>query len=101
MLLSLAPHGEPMLGPRGLYHAAGSSAHDPSAGARVDAIVWLLNQSNGHNTLADISARSHEPYDTLLHKCPNEGFRFFAVGVELLSRVAKECEENELLRRLC
>ncbi len=52
--LNLAPKGEPRLGKRGLYGAVGGAG--PSDHER--AMLWLLNQSDGHNDLLAIGHRS-------------------------------------------
>lgn len=53
--LNRNPYGEPRLGERGLYRAFGSAAD----GARAQrATLWVLNLSDGHNSLLDIAERS-------------------------------------------
>jgi aminopeptidase-like protein len=51
---NLAPFGEPQLGRRGLYHLTGGSAPDLEISARL----WVLNLSDGTNSLLDIAERS-------------------------------------------
>ena len=52
--INRAPMGEPQLGTRGLYHATGGT--NPKA--REHAMLWILNQSDGNNSLLDIAERS-------------------------------------------
>jgi aminopeptidase-like protein len=49
------PKGEPQLGKRGLYRAIGGS--DDGRQAEL-AMLWVLNLSDGHHSLLDISDRS-------------------------------------------
>ncbi|MGH3113847.1 MAG: DUF4910 domain-containing protein, partial [Gaiellaceae bacterium] len=51
---NLSPKGEPQLGKRGLYRGVGG----PDPGTEQLAILWVLNQSDGSNTLLDIAERS-------------------------------------------
>ncbi len=53
--LNLSPKGEPQLGRRGLYSALGGRA---DTGDRQMAMLWLLNLSDGSNSLLDIAERS-------------------------------------------
>jgi aminopeptidase-like protein len=52
---NLSPHGEPQLGPRGLYHNIGR-AGPPEA--MTQALLWVLNLSDGDHDLDAIAARS-------------------------------------------
>jgi aminopeptidase-like protein len=52
---SLSPYGEPQLGPRGLYHNIGR-AGPPEA--MTQALLWVLNLSDGDHDLEAISVRS-------------------------------------------
>jgi aminopeptidase-like protein len=52
--INQAPMGEPQLGRRGLYHATGGT--NPKD--RENAILWMLNQSDGNRSLLDIAERS-------------------------------------------
>ena len=56
--LNLAPKGEPQLGKRGLYPKMGG----PSAEEDQLAMLWVLNQSDGVNSLLDIAERSGIPF---------------------------------------
>ncbi len=50
-----SPYGEPQLGRRGLYRATGGRAEPDIS---EDAIRWVLNLSDGTNSLLDITERS-------------------------------------------
>jgi len=52
---------EPQLGRRGLYHAIGG----PNSSSLEEAMLWLLNYSDGSQTLLDIAGRSRMPLDVL------------------------------------
>jgi aminopeptidase-like protein len=52
---NLSPHGEPQLGRHGLYRSAGGAVATPED---ERALLWVLNQSDGHSTLLDIARRS-------------------------------------------
>jgi aminopeptidase-like protein len=54
---NLEPFGEPQLGKRGLYGGTPDS--------RL-AMLWVLNLSDGHNSLLDIAERADVPYATVL-----------------------------------
>lgn len=53
------PKGEPQLGKRGLYGAIGG---DKDAAAANMAMLWILNQSDGTNSLLDIAGRAKLPF---------------------------------------
>ena len=53
------PKGEPQLGKRGLYGAIGG---DKDAAAANMAMLWILNQSDGTNSLLDIAERTKLPF---------------------------------------
>lgn len=61
--INLSPYGEPQLGRRGLYSSVGGSHQPP--GYEV-ALLWVLNYSDGHHDLLDISQRSGLPMETLV-----------------------------------
>ncbi len=61
-LVSLAPHGEPQLGRRGLYEAIGGSS-DPQSLSR--ALLWVLQFADGEHDLIDVAARSGIPWNTV------------------------------------
>jgi len=56
--LNLKPFCEPKLGDYGLYSTIGGHA----AGDFQMALLWLLNMSDGENSLLDIAARSNLPW---------------------------------------
>ena len=53
--VNLNPTCEPQLGKRGLYRMIGGAA---DAGVNEMAMLWVLNQSDGKNSLLDIAERS-------------------------------------------
>lgn len=61
-LVNLCPHGEPQLGRRGLYRSLGGAVTRPE---EERALLWVLNLSDGSQTLLDIAARSGLAYDTV------------------------------------
>jgi len=75
--VNLNPKCEPQLGKRGLYRMVGGTA---DAGLSEMAMLWVLNQSDGKNSLLDISERS--------------GMRF-----EAIRKAADALEEHKLLRK--
>jgi aminopeptidase-like protein len=58
--LNTQPHGEPQLGRRGLYRTIGGT---PNPDALQQALLWVLNLSDGHHSLLDISDRSGFSFD--------------------------------------
>jgi aminopeptidase-like protein len=60
--LNLKPKCEPQLGKRGLYSAMGGSS---GGKARELAMLWLLNMSDGTNSLLDIAERAGMPFDVI------------------------------------
>ena len=59
--VNLSPEGEPQLGKRGLYPTMGG----PEAERAQLALLWVLNQSDGGNSLLDIAERSGLPFAAL------------------------------------
>jgi aminopeptidase-like protein len=59
---NLFPKGEPQLGKRGLYNKMGGFVDTQS---RQLALLWVLNLSDGNNSLLDISERSDLPYQLI------------------------------------
>ena len=59
--LNLSPKCEPQLGRRGLYRNTGGSS---PAGFEM-ALLWVLNMSDGANSLLDIAERARMPFATL------------------------------------
>ncbi len=74
--VNLNPKCEPQLGKRGLYRMVGGAA---DAGLSEMAMLWVLNQSDGKNSLLDITERS--------------GLRFDAIR-----KAAEALEQHKLLR---
>lgn len=75
--VNLSPKCEPQLGKRGLYRMVGGTA---DAGVSEMAMLWVLNQSDGKNSLLDIAERS--------------GLHF-----EAIRKAAEALEEHQLLRK--
>jgi aminopeptidase-like protein len=75
--VNLNPKCEPQLGKRGLYRMVGGSN---DAGVSEMAMLWVLNQSDGKNSLLDIAERS--------------GMSFSAI-----CNAAEALQEHQLLRR--
>ncbi len=59
--LNLNPKCEPQLGRRGLYRSMGGSKNP----VIEEAILWVLNQSDGQHSLLDIAERSGLPFQEL------------------------------------
>ena len=59
--LNQKPFCEPKLGDYGLYSMVGGQ----SAGDYQMALLWLLNMSDGENSLLDIAARCNLPWETI------------------------------------
>lgn len=60
--LNRSPYGEPQLGRRGLYRSAGGAVDTPDD---ERALLWVLNLSDGHNSLAEIAERSGLHYPVI------------------------------------
>lgn len=60
---NLQPFGEPQLGRRGLFRAAGG--HYDAVPKRQLALLWVLNQSDGATSLIDMAERTGMPFDEL------------------------------------
>jgi aminopeptidase-like protein len=76
---NLRPKGEPQLGRRGLYRAAGG--YYSNVPQRQMALLWMLNQSDGSASVLDIARRSKLP-------------------IGLLGSAAEDLETAGLLRRI-
>ena len=63
--LNLNPKCEPQLGRRGLYRLMGGT----SSSELEEAILWVLNQSDGTHSLLDIAERSKLGFDTSRRGC--------------------------------
>jgi aminopeptidase-like protein len=61
-LVNLNPKCEPQLGKRGLYGSIGGAAEGRS---RELALLWVLNLSDGENSLIDIAERSGLPFTAI------------------------------------
>jgi len=61
--INVKPMCEPQLGKRGLYDATGGT-HANDKNFQM-ALLWILNLSDGSNSLLDISERSSIPFSTL------------------------------------
>jgi aminopeptidase-like protein len=75
--VSLKPLGEPQLGKRGLYPTIGGQAGTE----RIEALLWLLNYSDGKHDLLAIADRS-------------------GIDFEVLAEAADKCIEHRLLQAL-
>ncbi|MBE0656969.1 MAG: DUF4910 domain-containing protein [Bryobacteraceae bacterium] len=60
---NLKPHGEPQLGKRNLYRSVGGTNPKQIMLARL----WVLNLSDGTNSLLDIAERSGLPFNEIRH----------------------------------
>lgn len=60
---NLSPYGEPQLGRRGLYRKLGGQQ---DIGLRQNAMLWVLNFSDGAHSLLDIAERSGLPFAALM-----------------------------------
>lgn len=61
--VNLSPRGEPQLGRRGLFRKTGG--HYDGVPERQLAMLWLLERSDGTQSLLDIATRSGLPFDLL------------------------------------
>src|SRR5262245_15379585 len=59
--VNLSPKGEPRLGKRGLYGAVGGR----SPAEREQAMLWVLNQSDGSKSLLDVARTSGLPFSVV------------------------------------
>ena len=66
--LNLSPYGEPQLGKRGLFKKIGG--HSKAKDYQM-ALLWMLNQSDGKNSVLDISTKSGLPF-MLLKKAADD-----------------------------
>jgi aminopeptidase-like protein len=60
--VNLSPRCEPQLGKRGLYSSIGGASDGK---LRELAMLWVLNLSDGHNSLLDIAQRSGMTFDRI------------------------------------
>jgi aminopeptidase-like protein len=61
--INLFPKGEPQLGKRGLYDTIGGQSHQKEYQM---AMLWILNLSDGQNSLLDIAIKSGIDFEVLL-----------------------------------
>lgn len=61
--ISNNPYCEPQLGKRGLYKTMGGDKHSVTGNM---ALLWVLNQSDGDNSLLDIAEKSNIPFNEIL-----------------------------------
>jgi aminopeptidase-like protein len=59
--LNLNPKGEPQLGRRGLYRSMGGTPGERDE----EALLWVLNYSDGEHGLLDIAERSSLPFEVI------------------------------------
>ena len=59
--VNLSPKGEPQLGRRGLYRKIGGTSNS----RREEAMLWVLNFSDGEHSLLDIAERSKLNFDDI------------------------------------
>jgi aminopeptidase-like protein len=57
-----SPYGEPQLGRRGLYRSAGGAVATPDD---ERALLWVLNQGDGHSSLLDVARASGLGYSVV------------------------------------
>lgn len=62
------PYGEPQLGRRGLYATIGGQTGAPRTQRQFDqlALLWVLNQADGSQSLLDITRRSGKPFEEIV-----------------------------------
>lgn len=58
---NLSPYGEPQLGKRHLYRSTGGKA----IGVETNALLWVLNLSDGEHSLLDIAEKSRLPFSLI------------------------------------
>lgn len=63
--LNLSPKGEPQLGRRGLYSQIGAKKEGDTH--EITALLWVLNLSDGANSLLDIAIRSGLRFKQIKH----------------------------------
>ena len=63
---NLSPKCEPQLGKRGLYATVGGDSRDAAAAM---ALLWVLNLSDGTNSLLDMAERAGIPFSVIHSAC--------------------------------
>ncbi len=96
--VSRVPHGEPQLGPRGMYYNVGSGLKNPSK--RIDGIMWILAYATGNHTLSEISAMSFRHRDQFGQHNIFSGYEFQACTVEELGIIVKELENANMIQQI-
>jgi aminopeptidase-like protein len=84
---NLQPKGEPQLGRRGLYRQTGG--YYTEVPDRQMALLWLLNQSDGTQSLLDIAERAQLPFKVIAESAAD------LERVGLLARVIHEFTSEE------
>ncbi len=87
--INQSPYGEPQLGHRGLYRAF---AHQDAPSKIQEAVLWVLNFSDGQHTLLDIAERSQLPFDVVCNAAK------LLVEHELLKRRESTTEKNSSIQ---
>jgi aminopeptidase-like protein len=64
VFINLNPKCEPQLGKRGLYGSIGGQS---GGKARELALLWVLNFTDGENSLLDIAERSGLTFEAIYH----------------------------------
>jgi len=83
---NLNPYCEPQLGRRNLYRPTGGD----TIGAEINALLWVLNLSDGEHSLLDIAERSGLPFATI-----NDAAELLSQS-GLLSVVPDDAEERKV-----
>ncbi len=81
--INLSPKGEPLLGKRGLYGSVGGR----SPADHEQAILWVLNQSDGTASLLDVARRSGMAFGSIRDAATAlEGAHLLKRGADVVSR---------------
>jgi aminopeptidase-like protein len=62
LLVNTSPKGEPQLGRRGLYKKTGGQL---DAGSREMALLWVLSETDGRQSLLDIASKAKLPFSNI------------------------------------
>lgn len=81
--INLSPKGEPQLGKRGLYNSVAGNIKEYEL-----ALLWVLNMSDGNNSLIDIAIKSNLPFATI-HKAAQD-----LIKVDLLKGISMKETTN-------
>jgi aminopeptidase-like protein len=65
-LVNTSPYGEPQLGRRGLFRAGGGAGSGQAGLPDERALLWVLNQADGGNSLLDIADRAGIAFDVVV-----------------------------------